>query len=236
VLTSYSLGMNDASYGALLPFIQPHYDLSYLVASLVFAFPFIGYGVASFVNHGFHTYFGQRGIAAVGPATRIISYIVISFAPPFPAVCAMLVLIGLGIGLIDAGWNAWVGDLENPNQLLGIMHGLYGAGATIAPVIGTSMVTKYDCDWNQYFYVPLGLCVFELGFGLWAFWDQDGAVFKAKMDASTAIAVEEGGSGKVGLRGALSEKVTVVVAAFLFMYVGAEGTILITSYFAWRRH
>lgn len=216
--------MNDASYGALLPFIQPHYHLSYLVASLVFAFPFIGYSIASWTNHRLHTCFGQRGIAVLGPGGRIIAYIVVSFAPPFPAVCASLAFAGLGIGLVDAGWNAWVGDLEDPNQLLGLMHGLYGAGATISPVIGTSMVTKYGCTWNQFYYVPLGLCVLELLLGLWAFWDQNGVVFAARMEASRASMQDQGGSGKSGLIGALRQKATWQIAIFLFIYVGAEGT------------
>ena len=47
-----------------------------------------------------------------------------------------------GIGLEDGGWNAWIGNMESANELLGFLHGAYGLGATISPLIATSIVTK----------------------------------------------------------------------------------------------
>lgn len=49
-----------------------------------------------------------------------------------------------GNGLEDGGWNAWIGNMESANELLGLLHGAYGLGATISPLIATSMVTKGD--------------------------------------------------------------------------------------------
>lgn len=34
--------------------------------------------------------------------------------------------------------------MENANELLGLLHGAYGLGATISPLIATSMITKGD--------------------------------------------------------------------------------------------
>ena len=207
------MGLNDASYGALLPFMQTHYHLSYLVVSLVFAFPFIGYSIASIFNHRLHSSIGQRGIALLGPCARGIAYIVLSFHPPYPAVVAVLAIAGFGIGIIDAAWNAWIGDLADANQLLGLMHGAYGAGATIAPLIGTTMVVKYGCGWWQYFYVPLVMCVVEAGWGLRAFSSEDGKGFRERNERSK----REAAGQRAGVRGAVREKVTWFCAAFLFM-------------------
>lgn len=206
------MGLNDASYGALLPFMQSHYHLSYLVVSLVFAFPFVGYSVASIFNYRLHSTIGQRGIALVGPIARGVAYIVLSIHPPYPTVVAVLTVAGFGIGIADAAWNAWIGDLADANQLLGLMHGAYGAGATIAPLMGTAMVVKYGCEWWQYFYVPLVMVVIEAVWGVRAFWTEDGRRFKEGNERSK-VGVE----GKVGLRGALRERVTWICAGFLFM-------------------
>lgn len=42
-----------------------------------------------------------------------------------------MLLPGLGSGLQDSAWNAWVGNMQNANELLGFLHGVYGLGATM---------------------------------------------------------------------------------------------------------
>lgn len=59
---------------------------------------------------------------------------------------------GFGNGLMDAGWNAWVGALANPNEVLGFLHGFYGVGATLGPLIATTMITKANWPWYYFFY------------------------------------------------------------------------------------
>jgi len=41
------MGMNDAAYGALIPYLEEYYDINYTVISLVFLAPFIGYVCSS---------------------------------------------------------------------------------------------------------------------------------------------------------------------------------------------
>ena len=90
-----NFGMNDASYGPLLPYVQralhdvrntltknPHqiqtdYGINYTVASLVFLSPFAGYIVASLVADRLHLLLGKRGVAFTSPLCRIIAYITI---------------------------------------------------------------------------------------------------------------------------------------------------------------
>jgi fucose permease len=60
---------------------------------------------------------------------------------------------GFGNGLEDGGWNAWVGNMENANELLGFLHGAYGLGATVSPLVATAMVTKGHLAWYNFYYV-----------------------------------------------------------------------------------
>jgi len=147
------LGMNDAAYGALIPYLEIYYSISYTVVSLVFLSPFVGYFTASLTNSIIHTRLGQRGIAIIAPSCKIVAYVIVCVHPPYPVLVVVYLIAGFGAGLEDAAWNAWIGAMENPNELLGFLHGFYGVGATISPLIATSMVTKGDLPWWNFYYV-----------------------------------------------------------------------------------
>ncbi|EGS23872.1 uncharacterized protein CTHT_0005800 [Thermochaetoides thermophila DSM 1495] len=133
------MGMTDGAIGALLPYIETHYSISYTLVSLVFFVPFIGYLLAALSNHRIHHHFGQRGIAILAPLCRLASFIPLAFHPPYPAVPIILLLSGYGNGLEDSAWNAWIGNMQRANELLGFLHGAYGLGATIGPLAATAM-------------------------------------------------------------------------------------------------
>lgn len=228
-------GMNDGSYGALVPYvnldlssassiitdtrllqIESDYNLSYTVTSLVFLSPFAGYTVAALFSDRLHRYGGRRCIAVISPLSRLIAYIVISTHPPYPAVVAILAFAGLGNGLIDAAWNAWIGALAHQNQLLGLMHGCYGLGATISPLIATTIVTKGHLSWWTFYYLMAGLVALEIFAGTAAFWKETGEKYRISN-------VNAQGEEKGKTRQALRQKVTWICSAFLLAYVGTEG-------------
>ena len=195
--------------------IEADYHTSYLVTSLVFLSPFSGYAVAALFSDRLHRLSGRRGIAFLGPICRMIAYIVISTHPPYPAVIGILSLAGVGNGLLDAAWNAWIGTMEQQNELLGLLHGSYGLGATISPLIGTAMVTKGKLGWWNFYYIMAGLVTMEMIAGTLAFWTATGADYR---NANRSDG-EEQGMTKL----ALKQKVTWICAAFFLVYVGAEG-------------
>jgi fucose permease len=43
--------------------------------------------------------------------------------------------------------------MENANELMGILHGAYGLGGAIGPLISTAMVTKGGLHWYTWYYV-----------------------------------------------------------------------------------
>jgi fucose permease len=70
-------------------------------------------------------------------------------------------LAGFGNGIQDAAWNAWIGDMARSNEILGFLHGFYGLGATISPLIATSMITKANLPWYTYYYLMVGSLLFH---------------------------------------------------------------------------
>ena len=211
-------GANEASYGPLVPSIEKYFSLNYTLVSLIFIFPFVGYILAAFLSDRIHMLLGQRGVAIIGPSSRLIAYMVLSVRPPYPVVLVFLVSAGFGNGLLDAAWNAFVGDLADANQILGIIHGFYGLGATLAPVVATSMVTRYGLEWNTFFFVMVGVAVVDLALSAFAFWGASGAEYRKHNGNSNAT----GGR----MRAALSNKVTWICSFFLLAYVGSEGLCL----------
>jgi hypothetical protein len=150
LFTFIVMGMNDAAYGvspnfyswadapthisqALIPYLEPYYNVTYTVISLVFLAPFVGYSAAALLNNKIHMRWGQLGVAVIAPSCKILAYVVTCVHPPYPVLPVIFMLAGFGNGLEDGGWNAWIGNMQNANELLGFLHGAYGLGATISP-------------------------------------------------------------------------------------------------------
>ncbi|SPO05788.1 related to tetracycline resistance proteins [Cephalotrichum gorgonifer] len=209
------MGMNDAVLGALIPYIETHYDISYTVVSLLFLAPFVGYVSAGLLNNIIHHKFGQFGVAVIAPTCRILGYIALALHPPYAALPIVALLPGFGNGLEDSAWNAWVGHMHQANELLGVLHGAYGMGGTIAPLIASAMITKAHLEWYAFYYIMVGMSGLELVTGIWAFWGANGA---AHREATRATA----GQGRTTTRRVLREPITWVLAFFLLFYVGAE--------------
>ena len=196
--------------------IQEHYHLSSTVVSLIFLSPFVGYMLAATVNNKIHMTFGQRGITIIAPWCHIVPFVIIAIHPPYPVVVIFYTVVGFGNGLIDSAWNAWIGDMARSNEILGFLHGFYGLGATISPLIATAMITRAGLGWWKFYYVMLGAAVSELITSVWAFWNEDAISFREENPRATD---KKGGRMKESLQ----NRVTWVCSAFLFTYVGVEG-------------
>jgi fucose permease len=131
--------------------LQEYYHLSYTVVSLLFLSPLVGYTASALLNNMVHLKWGQRGVAIICPLCHLVAYISAATHPPFPVIVIFFTLAGFGNGLEDAAWNAWVGNMANNNEVLGFLHGFYGLGATISPLIATTMITKANLTWYHYY-------------------------------------------------------------------------------------
>jgi fucose permease len=140
--------------------------------SLIFLSPFLGYSVAALLNNSVHMNVGQRGIAILAPGCRLVTYIIFSLHPPYPALVVAFAVTGFGNGMIstprcgylqlltavakgleDAAWSSWLGHMVNANRLQGLLHSCYSLGATLGPTIATSMIVKVGLPWYTYYYM-----------------------------------------------------------------------------------
>ncbi|KAI0133689.1 major facilitator superfamily domain-containing protein [Xylariales sp. AK1849] len=213
------MGANDAAYGALIHYIEAYYNLTYLIVSLIFLAPFVGYTSSAFMNNLLHAKLGQRGVAVIASGCHLIAYLIIALHPPYPVIVVAFMIAGYGNGLADAAWNAFISNMEHANEVLGFLHGLYGIGAVISPLVATTMVTKGGLQWYSFYYVMIGLASLEVFSSLGGFWTATAAEYHASLSSHA-------GSAKGSLRDALtrqpSARVTWLCAIFLLGYVGIE--------------
>ncbi|ETS81356.1 hypothetical protein PFICI_06358 [Pestalotiopsis fici W106-1] len=217
------MGANDAAYGALIHYIESYYNLSYLVVSIIFLSPLVGYISSALLNNRVHEFWGQRGVAALTAGAHILAYTLVAIHPPYPVLVVAFAIAGFGNGIGDAGWNAFIGSMESANQLLGFLHGFYGAGAVLSPLIATSMVATAGLPWYTYYYLMIGFAGLEFLSLVFSFWSSSGVAYKASVsenDSST------GNDEKATLSAVLitrpSARVTWLCSLFLLGYVGIE--------------
>ena len=105
--------------------------------------------------------------------------------------------------------------MDQQNQLLGLLHGSYGLGATISPLIATTLVTRGGLGWWTFYYIMVGVVTFELIAGTAAFWRATGSEYRE------LNRTEGYDKGMTTL--ALKKKVTWICSVFFLAYVGTEG-------------
>ncbi|KAJ1556084.1 hypothetical protein HK405_007453 [Cladochytrium tenue] len=233
------LGVNDGSYGAVIPYMETFYGVDYTTVSLIFLSPICGYAISAAVLNSILHRFGQRGIALLTPLCHLAAYAVMCARPPFLALVAVYILAGLGSGLADGAWNAWIGGMAKANEVLGFLHAFYGLGAVIGPLVATSIAST-GLPWYTFYYFMAALAAVELVCSLAAFWGADAAAFRASNAAGPADPPEPPAAtaneaapavrrAKPMLWAALThDRTAVLAAAFLLVYVGIE-----VSYGGW---
>nr|RBQ83294.1 hypothetical protein FVER53263_11358 [Fusarium verticillioides] len=204
------MGMNDASPG-----IETYYGINYTTVSTLFLVPVAGYVVAALTNNWIHYTLGQRGVAVLGPLCRLAAYIPVALHPPFPALPCVMLFTGFGNGIQDSGYNAWIGNMHRANELLGFLHGAYGLGGTIGPLIASAMVAEGKLNWYTFYYIMIGLAVVELVVGTAAFSGATGQVYRQRVRYDEA-------KDRATARMALKKPITWIVAVFLLGYVATE--------------
>ncbi|SPO04418.1 related to tetracycline resistance proteins [Cephalotrichum gorgonifer] len=213
------MGANDAAYGALIPYLEKYYGLTYTIVSLVFLSPLVGYAASAILNNYLHLRIGQRGISMLCAGCHMAAYIIICLHPPYPVLVVTFILAGFGNGIGDAAWNAWMGSLDKASELLGFLHAFYGVGGVISPLIATTLITKANLPWYTFYYLMAGLSAVELAVLTSSFWASTGQAYRALHQRHQS---ESNGGLKTALFHMPAARVSWISAGFLLVYVGVE--------------
>lgn len=225
-LISLGNGMNDSAPGALIPYIEKHYDIGYAVVSLIFVTNALGFISAAPFTHAIEHKLGRWKSYAFAMSLLALSYTIVICQPPFPVVVVMFFFLGFGIALALALSNVYCANLANSTTALSLFSGAYGIGGIIAPLFATAMVSS-GIRWSFFYSVSLAVSLANLAYSAWAFFDYEKdtpAEPQRTPPRTISQATSQGESVNRAkfLVDAIRNRTTLLGALFIFAYQGAE--------------
>jgi MFS family permease len=188
-LMNLANGLHDSSPGALIPYMERYYDIGYAVVSLIFVGQAVGFVFAALFMDALRARLSRAHLQVVGQLFMVSAYLPLVIGAPFPAIVVSFFLLGFGMSINLAMNNIFCGSLQSATTALGFLHGSYGVGGTIGPIIATAVATAVATTtgadfWYRYYFLTLGLAIFNLAFAWWALagFERDNAIFSASAD------------------------------------------------------
>ncbi|KAF8854208.1 MFS general substrate transporter [Acephala macrosclerotiorum] len=235
-LMNFGNGLNDSAPGALIPYIEKHYNIGYAIISLVFITNAIGFISAAFFVDALRARLGRAKTLMVAQTLMSCGFLPIVCTPPFPVVVVCFFFLGLGMAINLAMGNTFTVNLHNGTKMLGVMHGSYGVGGTIGPLIATAMVSTGGLIWSRYYLLPLSVTIFNLVFAGWSFWHFESEsnstlltnaerTASRTQNTSTSPPTTHIKDQMASMLQAFKSKPVILGALFIFAYQGAEVSI-----------
>lgn len=206
------IGCNDGALGVLIPGMRAFYRIDAVTISWLFICSVAGYLGASFNNGLLMAKLGERRFLLLSLAIFVLGSGLFSLRPPFALFLCCGTLLGFGVGMIDAGLNAYIASLPKNVTLLNYLHAFYGAGALLGPLVASTLLAL-QFGWNATYLTWLGLALL-IFLGLWF-------AFKQQMQTKEPVETGSGLGGSL-LLGTLRLRGVWLAAFFLFFYVGTE--------------
>lgn len=205
------IGLNGGGAGVLIPDQQAHYHADKSTIGLLFFAFAAGYLLSGLANGWLIRRLGVRGQLTLGGLVLAAGSVGSALAPPFAVLLALSLVLALGAGVIDSGYNAFVTQLPNHVSLLNLLHACYGLGALIGP-LAAALLLNAGYGWQSFYLLlaPLGVAV---------------AVGSALLLPGVDPPVEDDGQPVASVGRALRRPEVWLALAFLNLYVGVEVTI-----------
>ncbi|ODQ78919.1 hypothetical protein BABINDRAFT_172172 [Babjeviella inositovora NRRL Y-12698] len=154
-------GLSDGAPGALLPTIEAYYDISYAIVSMIWMASAVGFVIVAAFASQLDKYLGKTKLLLFGVLCQVVMYAMVSPGGPFELTVMGFFFVGTGLAVCLAQVNIFLSRMDNAATYLSYLHGGYGAGATVAPLISKSMVNA-GIKWSYYYLILLGLAIFNL--------------------------------------------------------------------------
>lgn len=203
--------------------VPRYYNIGYAMVSLIFVGQAIGFITGAGLIDPLRERLGRGRALALAQVIMVAGYVTISCTAPFPAIIIAFFLIGLGMSINLALGNIFCGSLTNATAALGAMHGSYGIGGITGPLLANAFVTALGLVWSRYYILTLGLSILNGILALWSYWRFEAE--HAHTIPTTTTASAAAASKLQILQAALTSRVVVLGALFIFAYQGAEVSI-----------
>src|SRR5207247_5753118 len=137
---------------------------------------------------------GNRRFLVLGVTSFLLGVIALSLMLPFMIILIMMLPLGFGIAIIDAGLNTYIASRPRNAALLNYLHAFYGTGAFLGPVIASAFLA-IRWGWNSVYIVWIGISLilligFKLVFKLHNISPQDDVATRPKSNGLCAALME----------------------------------------------
>jgi fucose permease len=215
------VGVSAAVGGVLLPAQMRDYGVDRTTIGITFFVFSAGFMLAGASAGALVQRLGTRIALAVGTGAFALSAFYVATRPAFPALVIVQVPLGYGIGTLESLLNAYVTRLPRAARRINRLHGFFGVGALLGPLLAAWMLRSWS--WTSVWLVIAVLVVPLLAAVLLVFPRPPVSVRKAKdaKEADQSSRVTEKARGGL-VRAAVRERPVLLAALFLAVYVGLE--------------
>jgi len=210
-----AIGIAEGGLGVLLPSILAAYNLTPATVTLLFLSQVSGYVVAAFSSSLLASRIGLARMLLIASITLTSALVIYAIAPRWHIMVAAGTLLGLGIGLIDAGINTYIANQGNAN-VMGVLHAFYGIGALLGPALATTLLA-FEMDWRRIYLHIAGIVGITILGMLWA------VVFN--YTPMNKRIITQDADAKTSLKLALRTPAVLVAGILLLVYVGTEASL-----------
>lgn len=210
-----AIAIAEGGLGVLLPSILSTYNLTTATVTALFVSQISGYVVAALTSSLLSHRIGLSRMILLAAMSLMIALCIYAATPYWFVMVMAGTLLGLGIGLIDAGINTFIAHKQDNANLMGVLHAFYGVGALTGPAIATILLTS-GVSWRLVYWVfaaMVGLLVIGM---LWVI-----ALPFSLIDSSLPPTGHAGNN----LRRALKQPTVLVAGVLLLVYVGTEASL-----------
>jgi fucose permease len=210
-----AIGIAEGGLGVLLPSIITTYGLTPASVTALFLSQISGYVVAALTSSLLSHRIGLARMILLAAVSVTSALCIYASTAQWVVMVLTGTLLGLGIGLIDAGINTFMAQDQRNANLMGLLHAFYGIGALSGPAIATFLLSQ-GVNWQSAYWIFAGV-VSPLVIGMiWiSFRDQ------SLMNSST----DSHQSAQANLRLALKNPTVLAAGLLLLIYVGTEASL-----------
>ncbi|KAK4935021.1 hypothetical protein LTR10_023833 [Elasticomyces elasticus] len=207
----FTVGVNTASIGALLPLIEGYYNIKDATAALIFVIAVSGYLFATSLVHLVHMHLGRRGASTLTFIAHLVAAVLLSTSPSYAITLTAYFLAGMGAGFCDSSFCTWAANVTNPDKISGLIHGSYSMGCVVGPAI-VAALAKAGYQWQTFYRIMIIAFAVEALALPAAFRHDDGLAYRS--------GTHQKAPDEVGLAG--NRKPIMLCGLYCFLYVGVE--------------
>jgi fucose permease len=216
-----AIAIAESGLGVLLPSILASYHLTPATVTILFFSQISGYVVAALASSLLSERIGLARMILLAAMSLTSALCIYASTSHWAVMVITGMLLGLGIGLTDAGINTFMAHDQRSANRIGLLHAFYGIGALSGPAIATTLLTL-GVSWRSVYWVFAGLVSLLVIGMIWVVVRR-----YPLMDAHSFVSDQ---SAESSLRLVLKKPIVLVSGLFLLLYVGTEAAVGIWAY------